>query len=181
MKEHLDFNRGAKAGACSGLVLWFCYFIFSISTTSTYYSYMLPQLIIYGFFGFIILGAIYGVLFVKIYDKIPGEGSNVKGTVLSIIFWLALSILIPSIFNPRSAFDTSSVIILLLYVIFGFSTGMIYDKIKPTFRYNYNQNVRRCTNCGRIIPQDAKICPYCAKHLKPDENFIPKEETPINF
>ena len=25
------------------------------------------------------------------------------------------------------------------------------------------EDLRRCTNCGRVIPEDARICPYCRK------------------
>ena len=31
------------------------------------------------------------------------------------------------------------------------------DKIK--------ESERRCPNCGRVIPEDARICPYCAKNF----------------
>lgn len=32
-------------------------------------------------------------------------------------------------------------------------------------------NERRCPNCGRIIPFDAKVCPYCAKHFS-DQGYF---------
>jgi len=25
---------------------------------------------------------------------------------------------------------------------------------------------RRCPNCGRVIPEDANVCPYCGKHFE---------------
>jgi len=25
---------------------------------------------------------------------------------------------------------------------------------------------RRCSNCGRTIPRDAKVCPYCVKKIR---------------
>lgn len=29
-----------------------------------------------------------------------------------------------------------------------------------------NQSDRRCPNCGRSIPEDAKVCPYCGKRFQ---------------
>lgn len=31
---------------------------------------------------------------------------------------------------------------------------------------NASKSNRRCTNCGRIIPEDAHVCPYCGKQFK---------------
>jgi len=34
---------------------------------------------------------------------------------------------------------------------------------------NAEKSNRRCPNCGRHIPEDANVCPYCGKRF---ENFI---------
>ena len=34
---------------------------------------------------------------------------------------------------------------------------------------NTEKSNRRCPNCGRHIPEDANVCPYCGKRF---ENFI---------
>ncbi len=43
---------------------------------------------------------------------------------------------------------------------------------------------RRCPSCGRVIPEDAKICPYCGKkfktHFKEEQEDI-KEDDPAEF
>ena len=32
---------------------------------------------------------------------------------------------------------------------------------------NAEKSNRRCPNCGRIIPEDAIVCPYCGKDFRP--------------
>ena len=37
------------------------------------------------------------------------------------------------------------------------------------------KRMRHCVECGRIIPYDAKICPYCG-HIYEDMDFVPFSE-----
>lgn len=39
-------------------------------------------------------------------------------------------------------------------------------KTIPRHPVNSERAVRRCPNCGRIIPEDAKVCPYCGKRFE---------------
>lgn len=39
---------------------------------------------------------------------------------------------------------------------------IVIDKKDQSSTKEYN--VRRCIDCGRIIPEDARICPYCQRH-----------------
>jgi hypothetical protein len=48
------------------------------------------------------------------------------------------------------------------FTLYGFVFGMVYDRFKPTPIPEPIQ-VRRCTNCGRVIPPDALLCPFCGK------------------
>ena len=36
----------------------------------------------------------------------------------------------------------------------------------PTETHSKTKPDRRCPECGRVIPEDAKICPYCGKKFK---------------
>jgi len=38
----------------------------------------------------------------------------------------------------------------------------------PSTTPDPQQNIRRCVNCGRVIPVDAHVCPYCAKIFEED-------------
>jgi len=42
------------------------------------------------------------------------------------------------------------------------STNSILSQSPPP-DYSMDQNKRRCPNCGRVIPEDARICPYCER------------------
>ena len=50
-----------------------------------------------------------------------------------------------------------------------------YSEFRLNFKYQ-NLYRRRCPECGRIIPDDAKMCPYCGKKFK---SYIEKEEESI--
>ena len=47
------------------------------------------------------------------------------------------------------------IILLIVGLIFPVEVKTIQPPISPPTRF--------CTNCGRSIPFDAKICPYCGK------------------
>ena len=36
---------------------------------------------------------------------------------------------------------------------------------------------RRCPNCGRVIPIDARVCPYCAKRFDESESDYRKKHS----
>lgn len=42
------------------------------------------------------------------------------------------------------------------------------------------ESLRRCPECGRVIPEDANICPYCGKKFKNFFNEKDEEEKPFN-
>ena len=55
-------------------------------------------------------------------------------------------------------------------VFFAGIVGIIlWMVLRPPIGGKKNESSRRCPNCGRIIPEDAKICPYCGKKF---ESFI---------
>jgi len=49
------------------------------------------------------------------------------------------------------------VIVLILKWIFSSRQTVVVQKENPPV------NERYCTDCGRSIPMDAKLCPYCGK------------------
>ena len=51
----------------------------------------------------------------------------------------------------------------------GFIGLIIWLIIRPPIGGEKKEPDRRCPNCGRIIPFDAKICPYCGKKF--EDNF----------
>jgi rRNA maturation endonuclease Nob1 len=47
---------------------------------------------------------------------------------------------------------------LILFIFFGFLLGMFWDK--------FGKLERKCLKCKRVIPKDARLCPYCGETLK---------------
>ena len=45
------------------------------------------------------------------------------------------------------------------------STGELIPNTIQLFDSKGPVSQRHCPNCGRVIPEDAKICPYCGKHF----------------
>lgn len=45
-------------------------------------------------------------------------------------------------------------------------TGELVPKKINVFERSESISQRRCLNCGRVIPEDAKICPYCGKRFE---------------
>jgi RNA polymerase subunit RPABC4/transcription elongation factor Spt4 len=87
--------------------------------------------------------------------------------------------------EKRSKSGAIWVILLIVASLFGSFIGFIivivvWLAIRPPIGGVPQQMVsssdRRCPNCGRVIPMDARVCPYCGKkfnnHLKeePDED-----------
>ena len=48
---------------------------------------------------------------------------------------------------------------------FGHITIDTVDGHARTVEHRIDQNKRRCTSCGRTIPEDARFCPYCSRHF----------------
>lgn len=68
-------------------------------------------------------------------------------------------------------------IVFFLLGIIALITGMESDTITQSQQYFYPQQTvypqqtqhgpdRRCPKCGRVIPMDANICPYCSKDFR---------------
>ena len=166
-----DFNRGIKAGAVSGLIFGIISPFFTLLASynsSTYdlsYSYIVPTFVT-GIIFYPILGSFFGLIFAGLYEKLMGDISTVKGVVLSTFFWVIISLfptlLISSFTRSYGMLNIQIIVTLIGFTLYGFVFGMVYDRFKPT-PIPEPMEIRRCTNCGRVIPNDSRICPYCGK------------------
>ena len=67
--------------------------------------------------------------------------------------------------------DDNTVLWAILFILIGIIVPALVQielnkyvgKTIPKGPVNVVTSNRRCTNCGRIIPEDANTCPYCAK------------------
>jgi len=73
--------------------------------------------------------------------------------------------------------------ILLLVGKFYGKTAMRYTQVEMVDKGRKNkidkEPDRRCPNCGRTIPIDARTCPYCSKNFEKKEEFKQKIEEDI--
>ena len=51
-----------------------------------------------------------------------------------------------------------------------------FKKKYKTHKIAKENNKRNCTKCGRMIPFDAYLCPYCGKNFQEGEGSKPKSE-----
>jgi predicted Na+-dependent transporter len=168
-----DAVRGIKAGVVAGIIYGPVSSIVGMLVMSStmrsmtannlpdsFYSIAMvvsiPSGMIYGGILGLIVGAIYGAL----YEKLPGSLSTVKALMISLVLWLIFSVGVGYITMSFSQsyysryFEMNMISGLLLYVFFGFLLGLFWDRFKGI--------TKTCPSCNKTIPQDARICPYCA-------------------
>jgi predicted nucleic acid-binding Zn ribbon protein len=79
--------------------------------------------------------------------------------------------------NYWNSILSGSVFLLIVgIIILGIGAEM---KEKGNISLKQNSNIRRCPNCGRPIPMDAKFCPYCSRNFNLNKNDV-REELVIN-
>lgn len=59
-------------------------------------------------------------------------------------------------------------------------TVIVQQEPKDTSRKDISKPERRCPECGHVIPDDAKLCPYCGKKFKTHYKEEQDEEKTIN-
>ena len=166
-----DLVRGIKAGAIAGVVYGAIsgvvgpLLIYSMQESMYGYSSSMPLYLIFSIPWAIIwgavLGLIIGLIYAALYAKIPGSSSIVKAMTVILLLWLIFSVGFGYITSSYSRYYEMNMISgLITYVIFGFLLGMFWDRFKG--------DERKCSNCGRVVPKDALICPYCGKKFKED-------------
>ncbi len=91
-----------------------------------------------------------------------------------VIIWLVILVWVYKDAERRGANGALWVIIVFFLSIIGL---IIYLVVRPSGNQNmggtapppaqsHSSNDRRCPNCGRGIPMDANVCPYCGKRFE---------------
>ena len=83
--------------------------------------------------------------------------------IIMLIIWIILAIWVYKDANKRGS---SGVLWLLIVLITGIIGLIIWLVVRPPIGGEKKEPERRCPNCGRAIPNDAKACPYCAKKFE---------------
>jgi quinol-cytochrome oxidoreductase complex cytochrome b subunit len=112
-----------------------------------------------------------------IYPIMFNGGYNMKigNVVLAIFLWLCIpAVILLGIFGTipysMSGGGSDSVITCvcgpaILMFIIGLVILIMGREKNHRVSYETQTPSRRCPNCGRVIPEDAMICPYCKKEF----------------
>jgi RNA polymerase subunit RPABC4/transcription elongation factor Spt4/high-affinity Fe2+/Pb2+ permease len=166
-----DFIRGAKAGVISGVIFGI---VVAIFLNSSYYRYFnissFLMSIVAASIYLSIICMLFGLLFVRVYSKIPGDNALSKSIILCIFLWASIFLLVAMFTLTNSSRYVLNIYQGLIYfligfVIFGITYALIFERIKPTFVPS-NISQITCINCGRVIKNDYNQCPYCEINLK---------------
>ncbi len=89
--------------------------------------------------------------------------------VLMFIIWIAIGVWMYRDAEKRGKSGALWLIIGLLFGIIGLIIWLIVRPPEPSFyekKADTEKKDRICPGCGRSIPFDAKVCPYCGKNFE---------------
>ena len=82
------------------------------------------------------------------------------------ILWLIIAVLIGIwVYRDAEKRGSSGILWLIIVFITGIIGLIIWLIVRPPVggKKESMASDRRCPECGRTIPEDAKVCPYCGK------------------
>ena len=86
--------------------------------------------------------------------------------VIMFIIWIVLAIWV---YKDAEKRGKSGALWLIIVIITGIIGLIIWLVIRPPIGGEPGQKTssnRKCPSCGRDIPMDAQVCPYCGKDFK---------------
>jgi Na+/H+-dicarboxylate symporter len=83
--------------------------------------------------------------------------------IVIFVLWIILAIWV---YKDAKKRDSSGALWLLIVLITGIIGLIIWLVVRPPIGGDKKEPNRRCPNCGRAIPEDAKTCPYCSKKFE---------------
>jgi cell division protein FtsW (lipid II flippase) len=89
-----------------------------------------------------------------------------------VILWFVIFILIAIwVYRDAERRDSNGALWLIIVILLGLIGIIIWLIVRPPIggKTKKVEDDRRCTNCGRIIPTDARRCPYCSKDFEVKE------------
>lgn len=87
--------------------------------------------------------------------------------IFGIIIWLVIAILIAIwVYKDAQKRGESGALWLIIVILTSIIGLIIWLVVRPPIGGKKSESERRCPNCGRPIPMDARICPYCSKKFE---------------
>jgi uncharacterized membrane protein len=86
------------------------------------------------------------------------------------IAWFIIAIVIAIwVYRDAEKRGKSGALWLIIIIITGLIGLIIWFVVRPPIggeKATKTSSERRCPNCGKIIPEDARVCPYCSKKFE---------------
>ncbi len=85
------------------------------------------------------------------------------------IIWIIIAILIAIwVYRDAEKRGSSGALWLIIVIFTGIIGLIIWLVVRPSIggKPAASSSDRRCPNCGRVIPMDARACPYCSKKFE---------------
>ena len=88
--------------------------------------------------------------------------------IVGFIIWIVLAIWV---YKDAEKRDSSGALWLIIVLITGLLGLIIWLIVRPPIGGKKTESGsaaasdRRCQSCGRTIPDDARVCPYCGKNF----------------
>ena len=86
-----------------------------------------------------------------------------------IVIWFVIAILIAIwVYKDAEKRGSSGALWLIIVLLIGIIGIIIWLIIRPPIGGAKKEETpeRRCPACGRVIPMDARVCPYCGKKFE---------------
>jgi len=86
-----------------------------------------------------------------------------------IVIWFVIAILIAIwVYKDAEKRGSSGALWLIIVLLTGIIGIIIWLLVRPPIGGTKKEETseRRCPGCGRVIPMDARICPYCGKKFE---------------
>ena len=98
-------------------------------------------------------------------------GLSLIACAVGVIIWFVIWILIAIwVYRDAEKRGSSGALWLIIVILLGLIGIIIWLVVRPPIggaptqqAQQAQQPERRCPNCGRPIPMDARVCPYCSK------------------
>ena len=95
-----------------------------------------------------------------------GIGSMICFAIIAI--WVVFILIAIWVYKDAEKRGSSGALWLIIVIFTGIIGIIIWLVVRPPIggKPAASSSDRRCPNCGRVIPMDARVCPYCSKKFE---------------
>ena len=83
-----------------------------------------------------------------------------------IVVWVIFILIAIWVYRDAEKRGGNGILWLIIVIFTGIIGIIIWLVVRPPIGGKKPESERRCPNCGRPIPMDARVCPYCSKKFE---------------